>query len=78
MNIIKEIANILEKEGIDAPDSIILAEKIYDVIVHTYPEGFQVTSVSLARRRVGIRKLLVEHKVKNISGILEQIENLNR
>lgn len=77
MNIIEKISSVLEKEGINTPDSQLLAEKIYGVMVHSYHDGFQVTAVARAKRRTGIRKLLVEYRAKNISGILEQLENLD-
>ena len=78
MNIIEEIASLLENEGINAPDSNALAEKIYEVLANTRQEGFQITYVFRARQRFSIRKLLAEYKVKNIPEIIDQIENLDK
>ena len=78
MNIIEEIASLLEDEGINAPDSNALAEKIYEVLANTRQEGFQITYVFRARQRFSIRKLLAEYKVNNIPEIIDQIENLDK
>ena len=78
MNIIEEIASLLENEGINAPDSNALAEKIYEVLANTRQEGFQITYVFRARQRFSIRKLLAEYKVNNIPEVLDQIENLDK
>ncbi len=78
MNIIEEIASLLENEGINAPDSNALAEKIYEVLANTRQEGFQITYVFRARQRFSIRKLLAEYKVNNIPEIIDQIENLDK
>ena len=78
MNIIEEIASLLENEGINAPDSNALAEKIYEVLANTRQEGFQITYVFRARQRFSIRKLLAEYKANNIPEIIDQIENLDK
>lgn len=78
MNIIEEIASLLENEGINAPDSNALAEKIFEVLANTRQEGFQITYVFRARQRFSIRKLLAEYKVNNIPEIIDQIENLDK